>query len=75
VVRIESNATQQLLQRRQADYRRCFQQRKSLWDKLIQAEVFRFRRDQYVLKVTSVLLVRQRQSGYFLIRPRGGTPE
>ena len=30
---------------------------------------FLFRRDQYVMKVTPVLLVPQHQSGYFLIRP------
>ena len=69
---IEGNATQQLLQMHRAGYRRCFEQ-KSPWNKLIQAEEFRFRRDQYVLVVTTVLLVRQRQSGCFLIRPRGGT--
>jgi len=38
------------------------------WNKLIQAEVFWFRRDQYVKKVTSVLLVPQHQSGCLLIR-------
>jgi len=74
VGRIESKATQQLLQMHHANYRRCFEQ-KSPWNKLIQAEVFWFRRDHYVLKVTTVLLVRQRQSGYFLIRPDGGTSE
>jgi len=47
----------------QADCRRCFQQRKSLCNKLIQTEVFWFRRDQYVMKVPSVLSVPQHQSG------------
>jgi len=41
----------------QADCWRCFQQRKCLWNKLIQVEVFWFRRDQHVMKVTLVLLV------------------
>jgi len=55
----------------QADYQRCFQQWKLLWKKLIQAEWFWFRRDQYVMKITLVLLVSQHQSGYFLVRPGG----
>jgi len=38
----------------QADSWRCFWQRKSLWNKIIQAKVFWFRRVQYVMKVTSV---------------------
>jgi hypothetical protein len=53
----------------QAVYQMCFQQRKCLWNKLIQAEVFWFRRDQYVMKVTSVLLVPPHQSVCFLSRP------
>ena len=75
VRRIEYKVTQQLLQMHRADNRRYLEQRKCLWNNLIQVEVFWFRRDQYVLKVTSVLLVRQRQSGFFLIRPGGGTSE
>ena len=73
VERIKYNPTQQLLQMHQADYWRCFQQWKCLWNKLIKSEVFWFRRNQYLMKVTSVLLVRQHQSGYFLISSRGGT--
>jgi hypothetical protein len=69
---IKINATQQL-KMHQADYWRCFLQRKNLWNKLIQGEVYWFRRDQYVMTVTSGMLVPQRQSGCFLIRHRGGT--
>jgi hypothetical protein len=65
----KNNATQQLIQMHQADYWKCSQQRKCLWNKLIEGEVFWFRGDQYVLEVTSVLLVQQHQSGCFLIRP------
>jgi hypothetical protein len=61
VEKIKGNATQQLIQIRQANFRRCLQQRKSLWNKLIQAEGQLFRMDQYVMTVTSVKLVRQRQ--------------
>jgi len=56
----------------QSDYRRCFQHWKSLWNKIIQAEWFWFRMDQYVMKVTSLLLVPQHQTGCFLIRPGEG---
>jgi hypothetical protein len=55
-------------------------QHKSLWNKLIQAEGFWFRRDQNVMKVIKtvmkvniVLLFPQHQCGCFLIRPRVGT--
>jgi len=53
----------QLIQMYRSDCRWCFQQRKSLCNKLIQTEVFWFRRDGYVMKVTSVLSVPQQQSG------------
>jgi len=62
---IKSNATQQLIQMHRADCRRCFQQRKRLCNKLIQVDVLLFRRDQYIMKVTSVLLVPLHQSGTF----------
>jgi len=60
---IKSNATQQLTRMHRADCRRCFQQRKILCNKLIQTELFWFRRDQYVMNVTSVLSVPQHQTG------------
>ena len=55
----------------QADCWRCFWQRKCLWNKLIQAEVFWFRRGQHVMKVTSVLFVPQHQSRCFLTTSLG----
>jgi hypothetical protein len=66
---VKRNTTQQLIQMHQAGYRRCFQQRKYLWNKLIQAQEFWFRKDQYVMKVTLVLLVPKHQTGCFLVRP------
>jgi hypothetical protein len=70
---IKSNATQQLIQMHPVDYLRFFHQRNSLCNKLIQAEGYLFRRDQYVMTVNSVMLVWQRQSGCLLMGHRGGT--